>query len=177
VPPNAAPRTLNRHHTIHAAVRIPDGGAEGVLVSQGGIDGGFTFYVQDGKLRYTYNYAAVDHFTVESDSTMPTGEHILSMEFAPTGEADPMHGKGVPAKLSLFVDGELVGSGDLPVTVPLSLGLAGGVSVGRDGGAPVTDAYAGPFDFTGTLHRLVYDVSGEAVIDHEAEIRIALARQ
>jgi hypothetical protein len=49
---NAAPRVLNRPHSVHAGVEIPDGGAEGVLVSQGGVDGGFSFFVQDGRLRY-----------------------------------------------------------------------------------------------------------------------------
>jgi arylsulfatase len=57
------------------------------------------------------------------------------------------------------------------------MGLASGVSVGQDSGAPVTDEYKPPYAFTGTVHRVVYDVSGEAVVDHEAEIRIALARQ
>jgi arylsulfatase len=128
-------------------------------------------------LHYTYNYAAVDYYHVASDSEVPAGKHILSMEFEPTGEAEPMKGKGVPARLSLFVDSEPVGEGQLPVTVPLSLGLAGGVSIGRDAGAPVSEEYASPFAFTGTLERLVYDVSGESVVDHEAEIRIALARQ
>ena len=61
--------------------------------------------------------------------------------------------------------------------MPISLGLAGGVSVGLDAGAPVTQEYQPPFAFTGTIARVVYDVSGERVVDHEAEIRIALARQ
>ena len=112
-----------------------------------------------------------------SDADVPAGKHILSLEFEPTGEADPMKGKGVPAEVTLFVDGEPIGSGELPVTIPLSLGLAGGVSVGRDAGAPVTDEYQSPFAFTGTLDRLIYDVSGESVVDHETEIRVALARQ
>jgi arylsulfatase len=83
----------------------------------------------------------------------------------------------VPATITLFVDGEPVGSGDLPVTMPITIGLAGGVSVGLDAGAPVTTEYAPPFAFSGTVLRAVYDVSGERVEDHEAEIRIALARQ
>ena len=156
---------------------IPEDGAEGVLVSQGGVDGGFTFFIKDGKLRYTYNYCAVDYFHVVSDTVVPAGKHILSLEWEPTGDAEPMKGKGVPAKVTLFVDGETIGGGELPVTIPLSLGLAGGVSVGRDAGAPVTAEYTSPFAFDGTLERLVYDVSGEGVVDHEAEIRIALARQ
>jgi arylsulfatase len=75
------------------------------------------------------------------------------------------------------VDGEQVGSGELPVTIPIVMGLAAGVSVGLDAGAPVTQEYDAPFAFTGTIKRVVYDVSGDAVVDHEAEIRMALARQ
>jgi len=77
----------------------------------------------------------------------------------------------------LFIDGELVGQRGRPVTIPLLLGLAAGVSVGQDAGAPVTDEYRPPFPFTGILRRVVYDISGEQVVDHEAQIRIALARQ
>jgi arylsulfatase A-like enzyme len=177
VAPNAAPRLLNRPHSVHAGVEIPDGGAEGVLVSQGGVDGGFSFFVKDNRLRYTYNYVAQQRFQVVSDTEVPTGRHILSFEFEPTGQPEPLKGKGAPGILKLFIDGEPAGQGELPVTIPLSLGLAAGVSVGRDAGAPVTDEYRPPFPFTGTLHRVVYDVSGEHVVDHEAEIRIALARQ
>jgi arylsulfatase len=177
VPMNAAPKTLNRPHSIHASVEIPEGGAEGVLVSQGGVDGGFSFFVKDDKLRYTYNYVAVERFMFESDSDVPSGKHILSMEFQPTGAPEPLKGKGAPGRLLLFVDGSQVGEGELPVTIPLSMGLAAGVSVGMDSGAPVTEEYVSPFPFTGTLHSVTYDVSGEHVIDHEHEFRMALARQ
>ncbi len=177
VPINAAPRLLNRPHSVHVGVTIPEQGAEGVLVCQGGVDGGYTFYLQGGRLHYGYNYVADQHFDIVSDGEVPAGSHILSFEFQPTGEAEPLKGKGTPARITLFVDGKAVGSGDLPVTIPISLGLAGGVSVGIDGGAPVTDAYPPPYAFTGTIDRVVYDVSGERVVDHEAEIRIALARQ
>jgi hypothetical protein len=51
------------------------------------------------------------------------------------------------------------------------------VSVGADAGSPVTDEYPTPFAFTGTIERVVYDVSGARIVDHEAEIRQALARQ
>jgi arylsulfatase len=156
---------------------VPDEGAEGVLLSQGGVDGGFSFFVKERKLRYAYNYVADRLFDIVSDSDVPTGKHILSFEFKPTGEAEPLKGKGTPGTITLFVDGEAVGSGELPVTMPIAIGLAGGVSVGLDAGAPVTPEYAPPFAFTGTIKRAVYDVSGEAVADHEAEIRMALARQ
>ncbi len=177
VPGNAAPRLLNRPHSVHAGVEIPEAGAEGVLVSQGGVDGGYTFYVQDRKLRYGYNYVADQYFHITSDTDVPTGRHMLSFEFEPTAEPQPLKGLGSPATVRLFVDGQEVGSGDLPVSIPISLGLAGGVSVGLDAGAPVIREYRPPFAFTGTIARVVYDVSGESVVDHEAEIRMALARQ
>jgi arylsulfatase len=177
VPANSAPRILNRPHTITAVVDIPKGGAEGVLVSQGGVDGGFTFFVKAGKLRYTYNYVAEQRFEVVSDGSVPTGRHALSFEFEPTGEAEPLKGKGTPGIAKLFVDGKQIGEGELPVTIPIAMGLASGVSVGADAGAPVTEEYEPPFAFTGTIERIVYDISGKHVADHEAEIRMALARQ
>jgi arylsulfatase len=158
-------------------VEIPDGGADGVLVSQGGVDGGFSFYVRDGRLRYGYNYVADQRFDITSDVDVPTGRHALSMEFAPTGPPSPREGKGAPGTVTLFVDGQPVGSGELPVTVPIMLGLSSGVSIGADAGAPVIPDYPAPFRFTGTIERVVYDVSGEHIVDHEAEIRAALARQ
>ncbi|MBV9356926.1 MAG: arylsulfatase, partial [Chloroflexi bacterium] len=173
----SAPAILNRPHTITVLVDIPEQGAEGVLVSQGGVDGGFAFFVQGGRLRYTYNYVARDWFTVVSDTEVPSGRHALSFEFEPTGPARPLEGKGAPGMGHLFVDGQPVGSGELPVTIPLQMGLASGVAIGKDSGAPVTDAYRPPYAFTGTIERVIYDVSGEHVVDHEAEIRMVLARQ
>jgi len=177
VPPNAAPRVINRPHSVHVEVDIAEDGAEGVLVSQGGVDAGYSFWVRDGKLRYSYNYVADQFFEIVSETDVPSGHHILSFEFEPTGEAEPMKGIGTPGTITLFVDGEQVGSGDLPVTVPIMLGLGGGVAVGRDAGAPVTQEYQSPNAFTGTLTKVVFDVSGEHVVDHEAEFRIAIARQ
>jgi arylsulfatase len=172
-----APRILNRPHTITALVDIPANGAEGVLVSQGGVDGGFSLFVQDRRLRYTYNYVAQQFFKIVSDREVPSGRHALSFEFEPTGPAEPLQGRGTPGNVRLFIDGQPVGEGQLPVTIPLTLGLASGISVGSDAGAPVTDEYAPPFAFTGTIDRIVYDLSGESVVDHESEIRVALARQ
>jgi arylsulfatase A-like enzyme len=174
---SAAPRILNRPHTITVLADIPEAGAEGVLVSQGGVDGGFSLYIQGGRLRYTYNYVADQVFHVVGESDVPSGRHAFSFEFEPTGAPEPLKGKGSPGHARLFVDGQPVGSGHLPVTIPLTMGLASGITVGSDGGAPATDAYAPPFAFTGHIDRVVYDISGEHVVDHEAEIRVALARQ
>jgi len=177
VPLNAAPRVLNRPHSISVEVEVPAAGAEGVLFSMGGNDGGFAFFVQNGLLTYGYNYVAEQFFRVHSSGPIPAGHHIVSFEFTPTGPADVANGKGTPAKVVLFVDGQPVGEGNLPVTIPLSLGLTAGVVVGQDTGSPVVPDYKPPFAYPGRIRRALVDVSGAAVEDLEAEIRKVLARQ
>ena len=84
----------------------------------------------------------------------------------------------MPADIKLLIDGKPIGSGKLPVTIPLQLGLAAGVSIGTDAGAPVMDDDKPPFSFTGTVKKVLVDESGEAVEDKEAKMRMYfLARQ
>ena len=177
VPSNAAVNVLNRPFSIEADVDIPEGGAEGVLLSFGGNDGGFSFYVKNGKLHYAYNYVADTEYDIESTVPVPTGRHKLRYEFEPTGEPDIAKGKGAPGKSQLYIDGALVGAGDLPLTVPLVFGLGGGVTCGADPGSPVTLNYTPPFRFTGTLYSATVDVTGDLIHDEEAAMRAIMARQ
>jgi len=177
VPVNAAPRLLNCAHSVSVDATVPTEGAEGVLFSMGGNDGGFSFYVQNSKLTYGYNYVADSYFKVESNQPLPSGRHIFSFEFAPTGPADLAKGKGTPAKITLLVDGKPVGEGDLPVTIPFNLGLAAGVAVGADPGSPAMNDYKPPFKFTGEVHKALVDVTGEPVENYEEKMRMYLARQ
>jgi hypothetical protein len=126
VPVNAAPRLINVPHSVSVHANVPKGGAEGVLFSMGGNDGGFSFYVQGGKLTYGYNYVADQRFKVQSDNIIPIGDHIFSFDFTPTGKPDIAKGKGVPAKIKLYVDGKPVGSGDLPCDHPVTAGSGRG---------------------------------------------------
>jgi arylsulfatase len=177
VPLNSAPRVLNRPHSISVEVEVPEGGADGVLFSMGGNDGGFSIYVLEGVFTYGYNYVADSYFYVRATSALPAGHHVLSVEFQPTGPADLAAGKGTPAHITLFVDGAPVGAGDLPVTIPLSLGLAAGVMVGQDSGSPAVPDYNPPFPWPGLIQRALVDVSGTPIEDQEARIREVLARQ
>lgn len=176
VPNFAAPRVLNRPHSITADVEIPDHGAEGVLLSQGTAAGGYSFYVKDGKLRYVHNYVGRQLLEVESDDVVPAGKHELRFEFEPTGQPDPSKGKGAPGRLQLYVDGTLVGNADAPITTPFMFN-PGALTCGANPGSPVTPDYEGPFPFTGTLHSVTLDVSGELIHDPEAELRAHMARQ
>jgi arylsulfatase A-like enzyme len=177
VPVYATVNVLNRPHSITADVDIPEGGAEGVLLSQGGNDGGFSFYVQDGKLCYAYNYVGLKLYHVQSVEAVPPGRHKLRFEFEVSGKPDIENGKGAPGKGQLYLDGKLVGQGPIELTNCLSIGLLSSIFCGADPGAPVTSAYQRPFAFTGAIHSVTVDVSGELIKDTEAEVRMILARQ
>lgn len=176
IPATAAPKILNRPFSITAEVNLPEGAA-GVLLSMGGNDGGIAFYVQDSRLCYVHNYVAVAHYYVKSQEAIPAGQHFLSMEFEPTGKPDILHGRGTPGVVKLLVDGKEIGRGDLPMTSPLRLGQGAAMLVGADAGAPVTPEYQPPFPFTGSIKRIIVDISGEQVENYEAQMRIALAKQ
>jgi arylsulfatase len=176
VPFFAAPRVLNRPHSITASVAIPDGGAEGVLIAQGTAAGGFSFFVRDGRLHYVHNWVGREVMRVASDTQVTGGEHELRFEFEPTGPPDPAKGHGAPGRFELYLDGDLVGARDAPYTTPFAFN-PGALTCGADPGSPVTDDYRGPFAFTGDLRSVTVDLSGELISDPEAELKLHMARQ
>ena len=155
---------------------IPAAGAEGVLLCQGANNGGFVFYVKDQRLHYAHNYLSRAIYQVSTPDPLPEGSHRLRFEFEPTGEPDFPNGRGAPGRAQLYVDDQLVAQTDIPVTVPIAFN-PGGLSCGSNPGAPIVTDYRSPFRFTGTLHRVTVDVSGELIIDSEAEMRMAMSRQ
>lgn len=177
VPGEAAANIVNRPYAISADVEIPKEGAQGVLMSVGGVDGGFSLFVKDDKLRYAYNFLGRSRYDIVSDSPVPEGKHKIRYEFEPTGKPDILNGKGSPGQGKLFIDGKMVASAELPETVPISYGLGGAFATGSDPGAPVIVDYDNPFPFTGKIHSVTVDVSGEPIRDIEAEMRKAMARQ
>jgi arylsulfatase A-like enzyme len=179
VPEGAAPKVLNKPHSITADVEIPKGGAEGVLACQGSNQGGYALYVKNKKLCYVYNYVGAQIFTVTSNVEVPEGRCELRFEFEVTGKASPLEGKGTPGLAQLYIDRKLVASQELPVTVPLLLGIGALFTCGRAGVSPVTDAYAGEFPFTGTIRKVLVDISGADLIKDDDKMleRMMMARQ
>ena len=101
----------------------------------------------------------------------------MRFEFEPKGKADVKNGKGTPGTVKLYINGELVKEGKLPVTIPLAFGLGGGFTVGRAAGSPISSRFKNPFEFTGTIHSVVIDVSGDLIVDKESEMRAVMAHQ
>jgi arylsulfatase len=159
------PNVANRSYTIEADVEIPRGGAEGVLLAAGSRFGGYALFVKDGHLVHEYN-AGHSRYVIRSERPIAIGRHAISFDFSRTGR-QAGHG-------TLSVDGEVVGTGELPRTWPVNPARAG-LHCGRDGGTPVSDAYSCPFAFTGTLHDVTVTLGDDREVDRAAERRAALA--
>ena len=165
LPEELAPSLKLRPHHIVARIDVPDDGADGVLLAQGGRFGGFALYLLGGRAHYTYNFAGVTETTVSS-APLPPGRHVVGVQLAPT--------RGLGMRATLHVDGAEVAAGDIPRTAPFRFALHGeGMCCGYDDGTPVAEAYASPFRFTGTLHDVTIDVSGSPIVDHMAEVQRA----
>jgi arylsulfatase len=156
VAPGVVPRVYNHSYTIRADLHIPHGGAEGVIVADANHLGGFSLFVQDGKLKHTYAFLGVFEYRQESKDVLPTGEVTVRMTFA-ADEAKPV----TPGEVTLFVNGEPVGGGRMDHTVPFGFSGYSGLDVGRDNGLVVDRSYAdrAPFAFTGTVKKVVFDVA------------------
>ena len=180
VPENVAAKVLNRAHSITAAVELRPGD-EGVVICHGSNIGGYSLFVQDNKLHYVHNYVGAQELSVSSSEQLTPGKHLLRYEFEPTGPPDLKAGKGTPGIARLLVDGQSVGQAEFPVTVPLALGIGSGLAVGRNPGSPVSHSYATPFAFTGTITKVVIDISGKPDHDEDevskGQARVAMARQ
>ena len=76
------PRIYNHSYAISADLVIPAEGAEGVIVAEADHLGGFSLFVQDGKLTHTYSMMGVFIYRQQADEPLPTDEVTVRMEFA-----------------------------------------------------------------------------------------------
>jgi arylsulfatase A-like enzyme len=168
----------NKSHAVTAEIVVPDTGAAGVIVAQGGAFGGWSLYVHEGKPAYCYNLFGLQQFKVYGDQPVPAGEHQVRMEFAYDGG-----GLGKGGTATLYLDGEKVGGGRVDATVPMVFSADETCDLGGDSGTPVSDDY-GPAEsaFTGRVRWVELDLGDDAEdADHqispEERYRIAMARQ
>jgi arylsulfatase A-like enzyme len=146
--------TKNRSHTITADVQIPKGGANGVLLAQGGRFGGWSLYVKDGKPMYTYNFLGLSSSKVASPKALPEGKVTIRYEFKYDGGGLGKGGTG-----TLFVNGEKVAEGKIDHTQPNVFSADEGADVGQDGETPVTDDYKERDNkFTGKIRKVTIEL-------------------
>jgi arylsulfatase len=168
----------NKSHAVTAQVVVPEAGASGVIVAQGGAFGGWSLYVHEGRPAYCYNLFGLQRFIVRGDAPLAAGERQVRMEFTYDGG-----GVGKGGSAALFVDGTPVGEGRVDATVPMVFSADETTDVGADSATPVSDDY-GPRGngFTGRIEWVQIDTDPAAAgADHligpEERLRIAMARQ
>ncbi len=166
----------NKSHSVTAEITVPESGAAGVIVSQGGGVGGWCLYAHDGRLKYCYNFFGIDYFYVTADAPIPAGKHQVRMEFAYDGD-----GLGKGGEVTLYYDGTLVGSGRVERTEPMAFSADEACDVGSDTGSPTSPDY-GPHGnkFTGDIAWVKIDIGADDhghLITAEDKINISMARQ
>jgi arylsulfatase A-like enzyme len=127
----------NVSFSLTAQVTVPESGAEGVILAQGGVSGGLSLYAKNGKPKYCYNFFGLEQSYVEGTEAIPPGEHQLRLEFAYDGGGP---GKGGTA--TIYLDGNAVGDGRIERTEALFFSADETCDVGNEFGSPVTTDYA-----------------------------------
>ena len=123
----------NKSHSVTAQLQVPEGGADGVIVAQGGAFAGWSLYLKGGTPKYVYNFLGLQLFTIEGDSQIPVGEHQLRMEFAYDGG-----GLAKGGTVRLYLDGNEVGEGRVEATIPMIFSGDETCDVGSDTASPVS---------------------------------------
>jgi arylsulfatase A-like enzyme len=174
---NSVVNIKNKSHAVTAGITVPESGAEGVIIAQGGNIGGWALYAKNGKLKYCYNLLGVQYFYVEAGSALPSGEHQVRMEFAYEGG-----GLGKGGSVTLYVDGQKVGDGKVAATAAMVFSADDGCDVGRDTGAPVSEDYGAHGNaFNGEVRGVEISIDEAGSSDHlvsaDEAVRVAMARQ
>jgi arylsulfatase len=155
LPPDAAPRILNKSWTLTADLDIPASGGSGMIATHGGITGGYGLYLREGRPVFVYNYLALERTSVESKKRLPAGKVQLKLDVVYQGSATEL-GKG--ATVTLSANGKTVAQGQLAKTIPATISISEGFDIGEDVGSAVDFTYKLPFKFTGTIEKVTVDL-------------------
>jgi arylsulfatase len=173
---NSVVSIKNRSFSVTADLVVPEGGADGVIIAQGGRFGGWSFYAKDGRIRFVYNVLGIQEFTTEADAPVPAGDHQVRVEFAYDGG-----GLAKGGDVTLYHDGAAVGTGRVEANT------ADDLLCRRDDRHRLRirhdrhpDYTAQTSHFTGTINWVQIDLGNDDhdhFIDPEERLRIAMARQ
>jgi arylsulfatase len=161
-PASAAPNILNKSYTITAEVEIPEGGAEGMIVTEGGRFGGYGLFlskgvagIRGGKPVFLYNLLDLKR-TTWSGPELGAGKHTIVFDFKSEGPGLGKGGTGV-----LYVDGKAVAKNSLEHTTPITFPEDETFDIGQDtrtGVALLEYRYDTPFKFTGKINKLTFNL-------------------
>jgi arylsulfatase A-like enzyme len=168
----------NKSHAVTAQITVPESGANGVIIAQGGSFGGWSLYASNGRPAYCYNLLGIQRFKVYGDAAIPPGDHQVRMEFAYDGG-----GLGKGGTVTLYVDGSKVGDGHVAATQAMIFSADETTDLGGDTSTPVSDDYGSKDSiFSGRIQWVQIDLGDDAedadhLITPEERLRVAMARQ
>ena len=164
-PNGDAPSLLNSSYNFKAEVEIPQGGAEGMIITQGGRFAGYGFYVLKNKPVFLWNLVDLKRIKWEGAEELTPGKHTLEFDFKydGLGMGTMMFGsisgigRGGPGVLKL--DGKVVATQRMERSIPFILQWDENLDIGSDTGTPVNDAdYKVPFKFTGKINKITLTI-------------------
>jgi len=173
---NSVVSIKNKSFSVTAEVDVPPGGAEGVIIAQGGRFGGWAVYAKDGRFTFVYNVLGIQEFVTTSDEPMDAGTHQVRTEFAYDGG-----GLAKGGDVTIYFDGSEVGKGRVEATQPMVFSADETTDIGYESGTTVSADYtARTSRFTGTIGWVQIDVGDDDhdhFIDPDERLRVAMARQ
>jgi arylsulfatase len=164
----------NTSFSMTAEIVVPETGAEGVIVAQGGVTGGMSLYLKDGRPKFCYNFFGLERYYAEGSQKVTPGTHQVRMEFTYDGGGI---GKGGISRL--FIDGVDIGSGRIEQTEAFLFSADETCDVGDEFGSPVTTDY-NVTTFTGEVNWVELELGlddNNHLIDPSDRIRLAMGIQ
>ncbi|KAA5542780.1 sulfatase-like hydrolase/transferase [Roseiconus nitratireducens] len=162
IPEGSAPDFKNKSFGITAVLEVPEGGAEGLLMTQGGRFSGLGLYVLDGKPVFIYNLADVERYRVEAKEPLEPGKHVVTLDFKYDGGGI---GKGGVATLT--VDGKEAASEKIPQTIGYRMSLDETLDIGEDTGTPISEDYEVPFKFSGEIEKVTIKITEHELTEEQ----------
>jgi arylsulfatase A-like enzyme len=173
---NSVVSIKNKSFSVTANVEVPEGGAEGTIIAQGGRFGGWALYAREGKATFVYNVLGINEFTVAAIDPIPAGKHQVRMEFAYDGG-----GLGKGGTVTLYYDGNDVGSGTVGFTQAMIFSADETTDVGYESGTAVSSETTPETSrFNGRIDWVQIDVGtddNDHLIDPDERLKIVMARQ
>nr|WP_298727641.1 arylsulfatase [uncultured Steroidobacter sp.] len=153
LPDTASPSMCNKSWKITAEIEVADSNAEGMIITHGGLEGGYGLYLKQGRPTFVYNFLSIERFTFEANEPLAPGKTQLVVEFDYDGGG---FGKG--GQITMRANGKPIASGRLTHTIPIQFSLGEGLDVGMDSGSPIDFTYQLPFKFTGKISHVHIDL-------------------
>jgi arylsulfatase len=135
---------------------VPEGGAKGVMLTQGGRFGGWSFYLKEGKPEFTYNFLGLERYVISSPNALPKGKSTVKVDFVYDGD-----GLGKGGKAVIYVDSKEVANGRIEKTQPYIFSADETADVGLDNQTPVAEGIGyGPAEtkFTGKIDKVFVEI-------------------